>query len=171
MTIDWGDAPAWTAIGLSGCFSVAAFVISLKGLKWQREGTEAAKTAAEAAIRSANADERSNALAELSVSIQAGTTSRAQQEHQQERQVSWDLDRSRDRFVLRNVGSAIATGVKVGGDRVAEVGTEVPDNAAVRPGASVSFMMVGSLAYSVPDEIEVTWDGHPEPVILPVPPG
>ncbi|GAA3444511.1 hypothetical protein Pve01_06320 [Planomonospora venezuelensis] len=82
----------------------------------------------------------------------------------------WTLDRSKDRFILRNVGTAIATGVKVGGEGVVRIASQLPDGAAVRPGASVSFMMAGSLAHAVPDEIEVTWDGHPEPVILPVPP-
>lgn len=169
MTLDWGDAPAWIAIGLSVIFSGSALAISLKGLKWQRQGTEAAKQAAEAALRSANADERANALAELALSIQAGTTSREQQEAEQERHVAWDLERRKDRFILRNTGSAIATGVTVSDAGVERVASQLPVDAAVRPGESVSFMMAGSLAYSVPDEITVTWNGHPHPVVLPVP--
>lgn len=85
-------------------------------------------------------------------------------------EVSWELTRSKDRFVLRNVGRAIATGVRLTGVGVAQVATQLPEGATIRPGASVSFMMAGSLAHAIPDDIEVTWDGHPEPVILPVPP-
>jgi hypothetical protein len=84
-------------------------------------------------------------------------------------EVAWELTRSRDRFVLRNVGRAIATGVRVAGDGVAQAAIQLPEGVTVRPGASVSFMMVSTLAQAVPDEIEVTWEGHPEPVIVPVP--
>lgn len=85
-------------------------------------------------------------------------------------EVTWELTRSRDRFVLRNVGRAIATGVWVTGDGVAEAAIHLPEGATIRPGESVSFMMVSTFAHAVPDEIEVTWDGHPEPAIVPVPP-
>jgi hypothetical protein len=157
QTIDPGDAPAWSAIVLSLAFSLAALVVSLRGLKWQR-------LAAQAAIRSANADEKAMALAEL-----AAATPRHVESHAGQRQhITWELERRKHRFILRNTGSEIATGVTVDGAGVAEVATQLPVNAAVRPGASVSFMMAGSMAHRLPDEIQVSWDGHPEPLILPV---
>ncbi|MFD1547103.1 hypothetical protein [Nonomuraea guangzhouensis] len=163
MTIDWGDAPAWVAIVLSFLFSLAAFIISLLGLKWQKNG-------ALAAMRSANADERAKALAELALRLQLESAPRSQVEREQERHVLWELERRKDRFLLRNTGTAIATGVTVSGKGVEQVATQLPEDAAVRPGESVSFMMAGSLAHAVPDQIKVSWDGHPEPVMLPVPP-
>jgi outer membrane murein-binding lipoprotein Lpp len=102
-------------------------------------------------------------VAGLAVSIYALRSERRAGEE------TWELSRSRDRFVLRNVSRAVLTGVRVAGDGVAETATQLPEGVTVRPGASVSFMMAGTLAHAVPDEIEVTWDGHPEPVILPVP--
>ncbi|MGI5268843.1 hypothetical protein ACQEUU_06810 [Nonomuraea sp. CA-218870] len=157
MTIDWSD-PAWVAIAVAvgaALVSLGALVVAWRGLKWQ-------KKAALAADRSANAAETATALQTL----EAGRSAR---DAAPEGRVEWTLDRSRDRFTLRNTGTAIATGVSVGGPGVAQVGTQVPQDAAVRPGASVSFMMAGSLADRLPDEIEVTWHGHPDPVILPVP--
>ncbi|MEV0581301.1 hypothetical protein [Nonomuraea sp. NPDC050310] len=158
MTIDWGDVPAWAAIGLSFAFSLAALVVSLRGLKWQ-------KVSAEATLKAANATEKATALAELANTLRTENGASRQQGH-----VEWDLARHKDRFVLRNRGSAIATGVAVQGDGIDKVVMHRPENAAIRPGASVSFYMVGSLAHSVPDEIEVVWDGHPDPTVLPVPP-
>ncbi|WP_336210220.1 SPFH domain-containing protein [Nonomuraea sp. LPB2021202275-12-8] len=89
---------------------------------------------------------------------------------QPEPHVEWILDRRNDHFVLRNVGSAIATGVNVSGPGLAEADAHVPANADIGPGAWVIFIIAANMTHPVPNEIEVTWDGHPEPVILPVPP-
>lgn len=155
MAINWGDAPAWAAFVIS----IGAAGMAFRGLKWQR-------MSAEATVKSANAAEKATALTELMVKSQLA----GKPDAHQGRDVEWKLERTKDRFILRNVGAAIATGVNVGGEGVARVSSQLPTDAAVRPGESVSFMMAGSLAYAVPDEIEVTWGGHPEPVILPVPP-
>ncbi|GAA2990654.1 hypothetical protein GCM10017559_08380 [Streptosporangium longisporum] len=155
MAIDWGDASAWAAFAIS----LGAAGLAARGLKWQ-------KISAEATVKSANAAEKATALTELMVKSQLAGKPDAHQGHD----VKWSLERRKDRFILRNVGTAIATDVNVDGKGIARVASQVPTDAAVRPGESVSFMMAGSLAYAVPDEIEVTWGGHPEPMILPVPP-
>ncbi|MBF8194229.1 hypothetical protein ITP53_52910 [Nonomuraea sp. K274] len=157
MTIDWSD-PAWVAIVVAvvaGIVSVGALLVSWRGLKWQ-------KKAALAADRSANEAEKATSILALEAEHRTSSTASAAS-------VTWTLERSKDRYTLRNTGAGVATGVKVDGRGVAEVGIQVPHDAAVRPGGSVSFMMAGSMAHAVPDEIEVTWDGHPDPVVVPVP--
>ncbi|WP_242892453.1 hypothetical protein [Actinomadura litoris] len=162
MHVKWD--PQWVAIFVSIAFSLAAFVVSARGLKWQR-------ASAEAAIKSANADEQSAALALLQHQLAEARLAQAETGEPAPPVVEWRLERTgKNRFVLRNVGSDMATGVTIDASQVATINRELPDGAAIRPGGSHSFLMLGTFGAPVPDEIWVTWDGHPEPVALPVPP-
>ncbi|GAA3121555.1 hypothetical protein [Streptosporangium carneum] len=96
-------------------------------MKWQREAAQAQKVAAEAAGRSANADEKVAALTEPAHSeqISHGRTVIDLSNERHEEVVRWKLDRSKNRFILRNVGTAVATGVRAGGQGVARTSFSV----------------------------------------------
>lgn len=83
--------------------------------------------------------------------------------------VAFELDYyDGDSWVLRNVGTKEATGVRVEG--VPPVTREVPDGISLGPLRGHKFMMVGTLGGPVPHEIFVSADQLENAVALPVPP-
>ncbi|WP_326830235.1 hypothetical protein OIE13_17050 [Streptosporangium sp. NBC_01810] len=174
MQIDAGDTAAWISIIVALAFSTIALVVSLVSLKYQRESAkatqravgEAARSAdaseasAEAGARSAVASERSAAAAEQVADIEADRNMRPT--------VSWELSKSAGHgYLLTNAGTETATGVTV--DNSSGTITNVPENVAVEAGASVEFVMEGSLATRIPHQILVTWDGAAGPATVRVP--
>lgn len=151
-----GSVASWVGVGVSLVFSITAFVVSLLALRWHRVG-------AQAADRSANAAEKAQAIAEANWA--------AFKEQEAASMITWDLERpGKTQFLLRNTGWVTATGVTVDGEQAGEAARERPTNATVRPDESVELRMYGTLGAPMPNEIWVSWDRHPEPVAVPVPP-
>ncbi|MFC4048064.1 hypothetical protein ACFOY4_00060 [Actinomadura syzygii] len=162
MDIDWGDAPAWVAIAVSLMFSIAAFVVSIKGLTWQR-------MAAEAAVTSANADEQALALAQLQHELEQARSERSERLSEPPK-VEWRLERrGKQKFVLRNVGTEMATGVTMDRSNLPYIAHEAPSGVAVRVGGSHEFLLAGTMGHPMPNEVWLSWDGQEEPVALPIP--
>ncbi|MGW3365953.1 hypothetical protein ACWDOR_23770 [Streptosporangium canum] len=167
--IDWGDAPGWAAIGFSLIFSLGAFVVSLRGLKWQR-------LSAEATVRSANTAEQALASSALERrdqrELQASDLPEGQgPEEPQPRDITWRIEHfGKHMYVLRNEGSDIATGVTADRSQIAAPIRQLPEDAAVRPGGLLEFMIIPTWQSGMPAEIWLTWDGQEEPVAVPMPP-
>ncbi|MFH9610452.1 hypothetical protein [Streptomyces sp. NPDC017448] len=84
--------------------------------------------------------------------------------------VSWSLHQEqKNLFVLRNEGDEVATGVHVTvGDHPSGLTRRLPEDAVVRGHESVEFLIIGAWGHPVPREVEVSWAGREEPVVVPV---
>lgn len=158
MGIQIGDIATWASavVALGGsAFAVWESRKSRKSNdKWQQIN-------AEAAVRSANAAEQALALQQASLPpIDPATKP----------DVAWDLERpGKTRFVLRNIGTDIATGVTIDPEQFKGFARQLPTNAAVRPGASVEFLVFTAMGAPLPNEVWVSWDGIDEPIAIPIP--
>ena len=169
MDMETGDLATWAGVGASVLMSAGALVVSLFGLKWQR-------ISAEATVRSANADEKAHALAMLlhekgEVAAEPAEPPLSPIQVERSSPQAWELERPRkNRFVLRNISSMVLTGVTVDPEQFAGFGRQLPNGAAVRPGASLEFLVFSAGGKPVPNEIAIRWDGRIEPLTLPTPP-
>lgn len=159
MRMNWGDIATWATAGVALLFGASAFGISLRSLRWER-------SSAEAAVRSAEAAERANRL----------TAMLLERDHlvvrpeSPPKDISWQIERpSKYRFVLRNVGTAIADNVTIDPNSAPAVARALPSAATIQPGSSAEFVMIGAMGSPIPNELWVSWDGQPEPVAVPVP--
>ncbi|MFI6296847.1 hypothetical protein ACIBEJ_35020 [Nonomuraea sp. NPDC050790] len=162
LDIDFGDAPAWVAIGVTFLFSLAAFVVSLKGLKWQR-------MSAEATVRAANATEKAAAFEQILGEERREMADPGQPAKELTRSgVRWQIENViNSRYALRNVGSVVATGVTVDESQVLAPARLLPKDAAVRPDEAVEFLIFGTFQHPMPTELWVTWDGQEQPIAVP----
>lgn len=84
--------------------------------------------------------------------------------------VKWHLERrGKHAFVLRNVGSATATKVRVDPTNLPYIARNLPENSVARPNEGIEFLMAGTMGMPVPSEIWVTWEGHGEAQAVAVP--
>lgn len=173
----------WIKLHISEPLAGGAVVISLlvwwSQWRWQRRNsglsertTIATEQAAEAAIRSANAAEKAAALSESPMLTRASeSTSTGAREAPKKQDVRWKIEHVRDAlWMLRNVGSVTATGVTADESAFDGVARQLPNDAAVRPGASVEFLLIEVWGSTMPHELWLTWDGEDEPVAVPIPP-
>lgn len=151
--VDLGDLPGWVAF----LFSAIALFLHGRANRHQR-------ISAEATVRSANAAEKAVAIQQLSLEAKAPQPDQPD--------VDWAVERpSKNRFVLRNTGRDIATGVTVEPDQFQGFGRQLPEGAAIRPGASVEFLVFSAWGHPVPNEVYVQWDGNEyDPKPVPIPP-
>ncbi len=160
--MDAGDWAAWTGAmtgGIALIVSIASAVTSVKSLYWERDSADSARRSAEAA-------ERANMLSERAIErgFPSATISNAGTE------VEWTLSKSgRNRYVLRNIGSATAEHVAVSLGASGVVHRDLPTDAVVRPNEATSFLMLGTWGSPVPDQVWVTWGDHGVEVAVPVP--
>ncbi|MGW3245582.1 hypothetical protein [Streptomyces sp. NPDC001070] len=85
-------------------------------------------------------------------------------------EVGWDLQRrGAHAYLLRNWGASTATGVHLERRRTTAIVRNLPENATVRPGESLQFLMVPTFGHPLPGEVWVKWDGQAEPVAVPLP--
>ena len=84
--------------------------------------------------------------------------------------VGWDLQRrGTHAYLLRNWGASTATGVHLERKRTTAIVRNLPENATVRPGESLQFLMVPTFGHPLPGEVWVKWDGQAEPMAVPLP--
>lgn len=149
--MDKGDLATWVGAGVAFCFSLAALIVSIKALRWQREGAEIAKRAQEFVEQRFAAEE-----------------AKAEEEA---RQVRWELERTgKNMLVLRNVSQNRATGVTIDGEQFKGFGRELPNGVEVPPSGSVRFMVGTAMGAPMPNEVWITWDDVDQPIALPIPP-
>ncbi len=148
MNPDWGDAPAWAAFVLS----IVAVVISWRG---QRRANAAAERSALAAEQALAIQQRQAAEAAASAApkpvfvVERGLYAQ---------------------YLLRNVGTAAATGVTVDPASLPDGAQDIPSGTQVAVGAAVTMILAGSLAGRFPTELMVKWDGQTDSVAVPLPP-
>lgn len=92
-------------------------------------------------------------------------------QHVERPDIRWSLQRKgKNSFVLRNVGTATAEGVRVQPDSASAIARNLPESATLRPNESVEFLMIGAMGRPVPNEILVVSNGYEdEPQVVPVP--
>lgn len=151
LHIVWGDVPAWAAVAMSA----TALVISRRGQRANNEAAGRSATAAELML----SDQR-----------QAAIESRQHVADAERPRPQFILQRGTgDSYLLRNVGTATATGVTVGRGNLPPETGETPVGIALGPQESAKMIMLGSLARPLPNELSVTWDGQDDAVALPMP--
>jgi len=166
-----GDVATWVGVLVTLGISVMTYVQSRRQARIADEANIASQEQVEAAQRRAVAVEDSLAealrlLAERGLTAVSPTTVSASGPGQ----VEWDLDRrGKHSYLLRNVGTVTAAGVHVDRDRATPIVRNMPENATVRPGESVQFLMAPTFGSPLPGEVWVTWDGQPEAISVPLP--
>ncbi|TDB83366.1 hypothetical protein E1264_28645 [Actinomadura sp. KC216] len=157
MAIDWSDVPAWAALALSaGSFGIATWAAVES-----RKSRKATQDSAEAAKRSAVAAERSHELTEQQYRDSLPPPVKLVV-----------LALKKNRYQLANHGTETATGVTVDRNQLEGLlvlGDEPPENATIRPDCAQAFSLAPDFDHQVPNEVWVTWDGHPEPQAVPLP--
>lgn len=166
--LDYGDVAAWVAIVVS----IGAWVVAWRGLKWQRRAALATEKATEAAIRSANAAEKSAALSERAAELQEVQVSEIRRAPRKKPgDIAWKIEYDHGaRYRLRNVGTRTATGVTADPEPFGGLARYLPEDAAVRAGESLEFLLIPVGQMTTPGELWLTWDGQEEPVAVPIPP-
>ncbi|MFG1736498.1 hypothetical protein ACGFLT_00565 [Micromonospora chalcea] len=177
MTVDWGDAPAWAGFAIS----LGASVIALRALKHSKDSAGASVISAQAAVRQAAAAERQVELAEAAFKAAeekaaepaAAVDTRPAQEvlvGPTPPYVAWWIEqRSKNNYVLRNIGTDTARNVEIDKSRIEcpfRGATEVEE---LPPQASLGLLLIPAWGAPKPNELWVRWDEHPDWVAVPVP--
>lgn len=164
----WSDAE-WAAVAVALvalAVSIWSATLSWKSLTWER-------TAAQSARRSAEAAERANLLTERALTRTAPAAERGDEaESPGAPDVSWRIERaSKNRYVLRNVGTATAEHVGVDGEQLKNViSSNLPTDAVVRPGEGVDLLLMGTWqGRGLPNQLYVRWAGSDGYQAVPLP--
>jgi hypothetical protein len=167
-----GDIAAWVGIAITMAISLIARRDTKRQAQIAEEANVASQAQVEATERRAIAveDNLTEALRLLAQSQQGSQPSPLPAPARRETEgVRWTLERrGKHSYVLRNVGTATASGVHVDRNRTTPIVRNLPDNATVRPGESVQFLMAPTFGNPLPGEVWVEWDGHP-PLAVPLP--
>ncbi|MFD9763212.1 hypothetical protein ACFWXI_06665 [[Kitasatospora] papulosa] len=173
QALEMGDLGTWAGL-IPAAGAILYTYIQQRQQKAAQARTDTLQENASAiASRQAEAAER-RALA-LEQMVERLALAQAQPEAQPEASpttapVSWSCHREqKNLFVLRNEGEEVATGVHVTvGDHPLGLTRRLPEDAVVRGHQSVEFLIMGAWGHPVPREVEVSWAGREEPVIVPV---
>ena len=125
--------------------------------------------AADAASRSADADEIANRLTERALTDRVEGRIPADETIEERRgaQVSFQLQHTgTNTWVLRNTGTDTAHHVRVEKPNI--VTRRFPTDATIKPGEGVDLLMVGGFGSPLPNQLWVTWDGQPDAVAVPL---
>ncbi|MFF4563975.1 hypothetical protein [Streptomyces sp. NPDC001435] len=172
MAVEAGDAATWASTLVAVLVAVTAWLQSRKTrgeqeeqARIQREATELAHRQTEAAERRAFAVEQMLEQLIATHELEPGSPPRPSPSS-----IQWTLERrGKHLYLLRNVGSDTATGVRVDPSNMPSIASNLPEDAVVRPGESVEFLMAASLATPLPGEIWVSWSLGGAPVAVSVP--
>lgn len=137
--MDAGNVAQWVAIGIT-----AAGWAESRLAVWRGKDKQSAMAAA--LERIADAAERNR----------PGTPSRVIAESAPA--AEWLIENpAKNVFVLRNVGTATATGVRVVTGH--ELTRDLPDGVTLGPMQSARFLLMSAWGHPLPDEVRVEWDG------------
>jgi hypothetical protein len=159
-----GDIATWAGVGVALLVGASALAVSLRQIRQQERQNLINERAAEASHRQAEAAERRAIAVEETLQRLGNTSPLGGQEAAD---VQWNLERRKDLFTLRNVGTTTAEGVRVLPENLPPITRNLPDNASVRPQEAVEFFMVGTWGEPVPPQIMVAWDGREAVVAVP----
>lgn len=166
-----GDIATWVGVLITLGISVMTYVQSRKQARIADEANVASQEQVEAAQRRAVAVEDSltealRLLAERGLTVAPPNPVSTSGPGG----VRWDLERrGKHSYLLRNVSTATATGVHVDRDRATPIVRNMPENATVRPGESLQFLMAPTFGNPLPGEVWVLWEGQPEAISVPLP--
>lgn len=73
-------------------------------------------------------------------------------------------------YRLRNVTDETIDMIMMTVDHPAGLARDLPDNATLGPGESWEFMIIGTFQTGTPSQVKVSWDVHPTPFAIPLPP-
>ncbi len=114
--------------------------------------------------RSADAAEVANRLAQRTFTRPEGVQPEAAVGN-----VSFQLQHTgTNTWVLRNTGTVIAEHVRV--EKPGCVTRRFPTDATIAPGEGVDLLKIGGFGAPVPNQLYVSWDGHPDAVAVPLGP-
>jgi hypothetical protein len=156
--------PAWAGIVVAVVAVLALIVagvsatLAWRSLRWER-------LSAEAAGRSAEAAERANRLTERVLEARGQTLERPEEQSPSTAapDVAWRIENpSKDRFVLRNVGTDIAEHVEVDNTQIDSLTRNLPRDAVIRPGEGIDMLLAAAWGHPLPNQVYVRWEGHPE---------
>ena len=169
-----GNIATWVGIVITLLISLATRRDANRQAQIAEEANIASQAQVEAAERRAIAveDNLAQALKLLAQSQNATTPlqSLATPDPAGRPAVGWDLQRrGTHAYLLRNWGASTATGVHLERKRTTAIVRNLPENATVRPGESLQFLMVPTFGHPLPGEVWVKWDGQAEPVAVPLP--
>ncbi|MFJ9414322.1 hypothetical protein ACIRPT_09165 [Streptomyces sp. NPDC101227] len=157
-----GDFATWAGVAVTLLISVCAWTDSRRNARIGQEANEISHMQAEAAERRASVVEDALAAALRVLGERAPGLSLELPESWVGRrgEVRWEVRRcGRHRFVLRNVGSDTAFGVRIDPDGLGVSARNLPQDATVRPDGSVQFVMAAGFGRRLPDEVCVRWGG------------
>ncbi|WP_030071512.1 hypothetical protein [Streptomyces natalensis] len=165
-----GDIGTWAGVALTLLISIGAWTDAQRQARIGREANEISHRQAEAAERRARAVEEALASALRLLGERAPSLELPEMPEMPEMpgvggggpgEVRWEVGRrGRYGFELRNVGSATAFGVRVDPDDLGGVARNLPEDATVRPGEGVRFVMAATFARRLPGEVCVRWGGY-----------
>ncbi|MFI2349485.1 hypothetical protein ACH492_21025 [Streptomyces sp. NPDC019443] len=172
MAVEVGDAATWGSTLVALLVAVTAWLQGRKAKADQEEQARVQRETMELAHRQTEARERrAFAVEQLLEQLIATHELRPSSPPQPSpSSVEWMLERrGKHVYLLRNIGSGTATGVQVDPSNMPSIASNLPEDAIVRPGESVEFLMAASLATPLPGEIWVSWSLGGDPVAVPVP--
>ncbi|MEU4843909.1 hypothetical protein [Streptomyces gilvosporeus] len=165
--IQAGDIGTSAGVALTLLISIGAWTDAQRQARIGREANEISHRQAEAAERRAWAVEEALASALRLLGERAPSLELPEMVEMPEvggggpGEVRWEVGRlGRYGFELRNVGSATAFGVRVDPDGLGGVARNLPEDATVRPGEGVRFVMAATFGRRVPGEVRVRWGGY-----------
>ncbi|MER6152015.1 hypothetical protein [Streptomyces hirsutus] len=175
MAIEMGDAATWASSGVAllALFFTAVQYRQQSKRQAQQEEEQAARDRAQAeasqiATRQAEAQERRAYAIEQTLHAVVRMLDESRQgsldalpSDAAEGVPEWQLSHKRgDAYVLRNVGTAVATGVRVDvGQHPRGLTRALPEDAVVRPQEAVEFLLLAAWGAPRPNSIRVEWDG------------
>ncbi|MFJ6198852.1 hypothetical protein [Micromonospora sp. NPDC092111] len=172
--VDWGDAPAWAAF----LVSLGSGAIALFALKYAKTSAQASEISAKAAVRQAAAAERQVELAEAAADAGVSPpdkrpdswTEGGNMEGAAPPYVAWWVEqRSKNTYVLRNIGTDTAREVEIDQSRIKCVVRCAAKVEEIAPNASTEIFLIPMYGGPKPNELWVRWEGHPEWKAVPVP--
>ncbi|MYX34380.1 MULTISPECIES: hypothetical protein [unclassified Streptomyces] len=172
MAVEVGDAATWGSTLVALLVAVTAWLQGRKAKADQEEQARVQREAIDLAHRQTEAGERRAFAVEQMLGQLIATHGLRPSAPPQPRpsSVEWMLERrGKHVYLLRNVGNDTATGVRVDPSGMPSIASNLPEDAIVRPGESLDFLMAASLATPLPREICVSWNLGGDPVAVPVP--
>jgi hypothetical protein len=168
MTVDWGDAPAWAALGIS----VVGTIVAVSSAKSSRASARSAEISAQAGVRQAAAAEEQVAIARRTLRLaEEGKTipspppagERPEGSTQDPPYVAWWIEsEGTNLFVLRNIGTATARSVEIDESRDGYTIQGRLKIQEVLPGQGVRLKLSYWWPWQRPDQLWVRWQGHPD---------